>query len=33
MTNNIYDNFGRPDLSPAEGRLQTDSFFGPLNYP
>jgi hypothetical protein len=33
MDNNIYDNFSRPDLSPADSRLQTDAFFGPLNYP
>ena len=31
--NDIYDNFGRPDLPPAESRLETDSAFGPLNYP
>ena len=33
MDNNIYDNFSRPDLPPAESRLQTDAFFGPLNFP
>jgi hypothetical protein len=33
VDNNIYDNFTRPDLPPAESRLQTDVFFGPLNYP
>lgn len=29
----IYDNFAQRDLPPPESRLQTDAFFGPLNYP
>jgi hypothetical protein len=33
MDNNIYDNFSKPYLPPAENRLQTDAFFGPLNFP
>jgi hypothetical protein len=33
VDNNIYDNFNRPDQPPAENRLQTDAFFGPLNFP
>jgi hypothetical protein len=31
--NDIYDNFGRPDLPPAESRLETETILGPLNYP
>jgi hypothetical protein len=31
--NNIYNNFGRPDLPLAESRLETDTVLGPLNYP
>ena len=31
--NDLYDNFGQPDLPPAETRLDTDVAFGPLNYP
>ena len=30
--NDLFDNFGQPDLSPAERRLDTDGAFGPLNY-
>jgi hypothetical protein len=30
--NDIYDNFGRPDLAPAAARLDIDAAFAPLNY-